>query len=245
MDGNLLVLCSERPTIDDYGNRIDENRNLLRKNEDGKYTNVEFKEVSVDEEKRVVNAMDLTLPVIPESIRDYKIIYADWETVITSDIKPLQEMIAYSETEEQIPVKLILDSGHNSSMMRKAYSETLTGIERPRIDYSFIAMENFMRLFSNSLHNNSIVSILPTFSKKDSPEVVRARSRVLESFKYNEEMMAKQYKGQAIEILPSISYTELEEVYSKAREEIIKIMSKPYSFEKTDLTDSDEEHGGR
>jgi len=241
MDGKLLVLCSERPTVDDYGNLIDEKRNLLSKNEDGKYINVEFEEVEVDENKRVVNAMDLILPVIPESIRDYDIIYADWETVITSNIEPLQEMTAYSRTEERIPVKLILDSGHNSSMIRKAYSETLTEIDRPSIDYSFIAMDNFMRLFSNSLHNNDVVTVLPAFSNSDSPEVVRARSRFLESFKYNEEMKAKLNRTQAISVLPSLSYKNFGEVHAKAQDEMIKIITKPYFFESQELTDDCDE----
>lgn len=241
MEGKLLVLCSERPNVDDYGNYIDEKRNLLYKYENGKYINVEFEELVIDDNKRVVNAMDLTLPVIPESIRDYDIIYADWETVITSNIEPLQEMEAYSRTKEQIPIKLILDSGHNSSMIRKAYSETLTEIDRPSIDYSFRAMDSFMRLFSNSLHNNDIVTVLPAFSSNDSPEVVRARSRFIESFKYNEEMKSKPNRTQPINVLPSISYENFGEIHTKAQDEMIKIMTKPYFFESQELTDDGDE----
>lgn len=245
MDGKLLVLCSERPTVDDYGNRIDENRNLLKENENGKYTNVEFEEVEVDESKRIVNAMDLILPVIPESIRDYEIIYADWETVVTSDIEPLIEMKQYANTKEQIPVKLILDSGHNSSMMRKAYMETLTEIERPRIDFSFLASDRFIKLLSDTLHKHDIVAVLPAFSENDSEEIVRVRSRVLEAFKNNEEMKAKQNGTEAIEVLESLSYTDFVEVLIRARDEMVKILSKPYPFEKPNLTDTNGEHGGR
>jgi len=241
MEGKLLVLCSERPTVNDYGNLIDEKRHLLRKNEDGKYINVEFEEVEVDENKRVVNAMDLTLPVIPDSIRDYDIIYADWETVITSDIQPLQEMTAHAGTKDQIPIKLILDSGHNSSMIRKAYSETLTEINRPSMDYSFIAMDNFMRLFSNSLHNYDIVTVLPAFSNNDSPEVVRARSRFIESFKYNEGMKSNLNRTQPINVLPSMSYENFGEVYAKAQDEMMKIINKPYFFETNELTEDGDE----
>ena len=228
MDGRLLVLCSERPTVDDYGNRIDENRDILRKTEAGKYVNIELEEVEVDEKERVVNAMDLLLPIEPHSIQGYDIIYADWETVAPSDIAPLQQMKTYSQNQEQIPFDLILKSDHKSSIMRKVYAETLTGIGRPRMDFSFIASDKFMRTFIDALQKNGIVSILPAFSKTDSQDVINARTTILNSLRTYINMRNMQETGEHIEILPGIIYEEYGEVYRKAQEEMMKILSKPF-----------------
>ena len=229
MDGRLLVLCSERPTVDDYGNRVDENREILRKTEDGKYVNMELEEVGeVDENKRDVNAMDLLLPVEPHSIQDYDIIYADWETVAPSDIGPLQQMKAYSLNKEQIPLGLIIKSDHKSSIMRKVYAEVLTAIGRASMDFSFIASDKFMRTFIDAMQKNGIVSILPAFSKTDSQDVIKGRMTVLNSLRTYIDILDKQNIGEHIEILPSMIYGEYGEVYRKAQEEMMKIISKPF-----------------
>ena len=228
MDGRLLVLCDERPTVDDYGNRIDENRNLLRPTEDGKYVNMELEEVEVDENKRVVNAMDLLLPVEPNSIQDYDIIYAAWETVAPSDIEPLRQMKSYSQNQEQIPFDLILKSDHKSSIMRKVYAETLTGISRPRLDFSFIASDKFMQTFVDAMQRNGIVSILPAFSKSDSQDIINSRVTILNSLRTYVDMRVTQNRGEHIEILPGMIYEEFGEVYGKAKEEMMKILSKPF-----------------
>lgn len=84
MEGKLLVLCGERPTINETGKRIDENGNLLLKR-DEKYLNTDEEEVEVDEHKIIINGMDLLNPMITESVEP-SILYVDWETVIPSDI---------------------------------------------------------------------------------------------------------------------------------------------------------------
>ena len=51
MDGKLLVLCGERPTIDENGRRIDEKGQLLTK-QGNEYRDIEGNVVQVDEHKK-------------------------------------------------------------------------------------------------------------------------------------------------------------------------------------------------
>lgn len=58
MDGKLLVLCGERPTIDENGRRIDEKGQLLTK-QGNEYRDIDGNVVQVDEHKKVISGMDL------------------------------------------------------------------------------------------------------------------------------------------------------------------------------------------
>lgn len=228
MEGKLLVLCRERPTINENGKRIDENGNLLLKR-DEKYLNTDEEEVEVDEHKIIINGMDLLNPMITESVEP-SILYVDWETIIPSDIEPLYEMVEYAETVDRIPSKLILKAQDNRSLMKKAHLETLLQKdkygERPCLDYRFQAMENFMQMFSDAILNNGIVSILPAYPNSEE-EINRARFKVMEAIRYRMQMNVRNAKQAKVDMLDPFYYDEYGEVYIKAQREMMKIMSKP------------------
>ena len=166
-----------------------------------------------------------------ESTQRSDIIFADWESVVPSDIQELQEMVAYSITQEIIPQKFFLGKGENQSLMKKAHLLRLLECERPSIDYRFQAIDDFFSLLSSSIENNMIVSVLPAFSNSDLPEVTRARLKVLESLKN----ICKMNNSRAVELLPVMNYENFGEVYGKAQDEMLKIMSKPYFFEEESI----------
>ena len=250
MDGKVLVLCGERPTINEYGDRLDENSNLLQKI-DGKYYNLSDEEVEVDEHKNVINGMTL-LNEISTDATNSDILFVDWETILSTDLQPLQEMIAYANSTEPIPPKVILNSSKNPSMLKKAYTDRLMLIDshniRPRIDYQFQAMDDFLQLFSRTLSKHMVATVLPAFAKSDSPEVNAARARFIKSWETVNEIRASKYSNSnedLIEVAEPIEYENFEEVYERASEEMQKVISRPYWFETTKNTLDDKEPGGR
>lgn len=138
MDGKLLVLCDERPTINSYRERIDENGDVLRK-ENGKYYNVNNQEVDIDEHKEIISGMELLNNINTPAINDSDILFVDWNTVVSSNIELLTEMKRLSENQETIIFKDILTNGKNESITEKAYYDILFEIDRisnrPCIDY--------------------------------------------------------------------------------------------------------------
>ena len=247
MDGKLIVLCGERPTINEYGERIDEQANLLIKKQD-KYFNINGEEIKVDEHKKVINGNDLLNDMMTESTEP-DMIFVDWETIIPSNIEPLQEMIAYSRTTQKIPAQIILDSGKNQSIMKRVHMNRLLLIdksqERPCIDYPLQAMEDFLQLFSTTLEKNGVVSILPTFPNSDDESINKSRLKLIQAWKNKNEIDAK-YKGKTlIDVLDPMSYDEFGEIYIKASNEMLNIISKPDWYESEKQGKETEEPGGR
>lgn len=244
MDGKLLVLCGERPTINKYGARIDENGNMLLER-NGKYIDINEKELEVDIHKKIISGIDLLDDMMTESTEP-DILFVDWESIITSDIGPLKEMIKYAQTTEKIPPQLILDSEKNPSLMKKAHINRLLQIdksnERPSYDYGCLAMEDFMQLFSKTIEKNGIVSILLTFPNQENSKINQARYRIMQSWKNRNEMKAKLKREEKVDILQPMNYDSFGEIYIRAHEEMLKIMSKPDWYEKNN---QDEELGGR
>lgn len=236
MEGKVLVLCSEKPTINEYCDRIDENGHLLKKDENNKWSNIDFDSVEVDEDKRVINAMDLVLPIEPESIRDSgSILFANWDSIIPSNIEKLQEMISCSANVDQIQPKQILDWGEFSSMMSKAHFDRLMTIEklglRPCVDYTFQAMNDFMILFSDTLEKHMICTVIPAFSTRDSEDIVKARIKLIKGWEYSNKMMAQTKGRKGIKVIEPVMYEDLREITKLADKEMVEIISAPYDFE--------------
>lgn len=242
MDGKVLVLCSEKPTINQYGERIDENGYLLEKTKDGKWVNNEGKEVKVDEHKRIINGMDLTLPITPESI-GYSvsdIIFANWESIMPSDIELLQRMVEYSRTKAEIPLQITLDYEKNRNLMAKAHLDRLNSIDnaglRPSIDYRFQAMDDFMRLFSKTLENHGIVTVVPTFSRTDAEEIINARRNVITTWRDNNTMTSKT-EGKTPIKLANCVIGGFKEAYEAGGREFMEVMSEPFFKENDPIGD--------
>lgn len=232
MDGKVLVLCSEKPTINEYGDRIDENGNLLKKGEAGEWFDILDNIVPVDEHKRVINAMDLLLPIEPESMRNSDIFFVNWENIIPSDIEPLQSLISYSATTEDVPFKLLLSV---KSMMQKAHVDRFIAIDkagrRPSIDYKFQAMDDFMRLFSETLDKNMIKSVIPAFSVRDSEDEINARTKLMSAWQNFNNMRAQTEGKGKIDVSSVVRYKDFGEIYETAGREVMNLISKPYDFE--------------
>lgn len=157
MDGKLLVLCGERPTINSHGAPIDEKGNVI------------YDDRPRDSHKRVISGMNLLNPMRTEALES-DILFVDWETIVTSDIEPLQQMKMYAFSTEPIPTQMILDSDKNPSLMKRAHMNRLMQLEkcfaRPSIDYGFQAMDDFMQLFTEAIQNKrNCISTSSIFSK--------------------------------------------------------------------------------
>jgi len=233
MDGKLLVLCGERPTINSHGDPIDEKGNVISK------------ENEKDSHKRVISGMNLINPIMTE-VLEPDILFVDWETIVTSDIEPLQEMKRYAFSSEPIPPQMILDSDKNPSLMKRAHMERLLQLDkhkaRPSIDYGFQAMDDFFEMFTEAVQKNGIVSILPAFPLNDQEEINRARFRVLKTWADRNSMNSINNREEKIEVLPAIDYISFGDVYDRAQMEMLNILSKPDWYEKGIV---DEEPGGR
>ncbi len=229
MDGKLLVLCDERPTIDEWENPIDQRGNILNK---------------CDECKRVINGLDLMNPMQTDST-DTDIIYADWETIVTSQIEPLMQMKQYAFSQESLPPKLLMENAVDKSLMQKSYFDTLLQLdksgERPRIDYGMLAMETFLNTFCNAISMNRILSIYPTFSENQDKKVISARMNILGAIGYKNKFRANKHQERIVNILNPIIYKKYGEVVSKAKDEILKIYNMPEFFKETE----DDELEGR
>lgn len=236
MEGKVLVICSESPTINEYGERIDEKGHLLKKDKTGNWIDIDFNSVEVDENKRVINTMDLVLPMEPESIRDSgSVLFANWESVIPSDIGNLQEMIRCSTGVDGIQPEQILDWGKFSSMMSKAHFDRLMTIEklglRPCVDYRFQAMNDFMKLFSETLEKHMICTVIPAFSTRDAEDTVKARIKLMKGWESSNKMISQTKGKKTIKLTEPVMYENLGEVARLADKEMIEIVSAPYDFE--------------
>ncbi|MCI9063106.1 MAG: hypothetical protein HFJ17_00625 [Clostridia bacterium] len=225
MDGKLVVLCDERPTINKYGDPIGENK---------------------DTHKRVISGIDLLNEMYTESIKS-DVLFVDWETVVPSDIGILEKMQQYAKTTDSISPEFILDCMRKQSLMQRAYLDRLTGLDklnmRPRMDYNFMAMDDFMKLLADSLYKNGAVKVLPAYKTDQEADINIARNRVIQTWSDNNKLRLQREKKTEIKLLPGMEYTEFGEVYTKAQEEYMKIIGEPYDFEENNDLQNDD--GGR
>lgn len=226
MDEKLLVLCGERPTIDENGRRIDEKGQLLTKREN-EYRDIDGNVVQVDEHKKVISGMDLLNPIETEATRP-NILYVDWETIIGSDGQSLQEMKHYAEIVDKLPARITLKGMEEPSLLKKAHWDTLMQMdrygERPSNSYKFRAMEQFEELFSKVMQTNGIVSILPALPVEDGEDVNQRRMKLLKSWDYGQKSSQRIRK---VEVLQPILYKTYDEVYKKVQDDIKEKYAKP------------------
>ena len=231
MDGKLLVLCGERPTIDENGRRIDEKGQLLTK-QGNEYRDIDGNVVQVDEHKKVISGMDLLNSMETESTKP-NILYVDWESIIGSDEgQSLKEMKHYAEIVDRIPTRIALEGMEGTSLFRKAYWDTLMQIDRygkrPTNSYVIQSQEQFEQTLSDIMKSNGIVSILPALPVEDGEDVNQRRMRLLRSWDYEQPSL---YGARKVEVLPPLSYTTYDEVYIKAQDEMRKIYAKPDGYQ--------------
>lgn len=224
MDGKLVVLCDERPTITEHGTRIGNDP---------------------DEHKRVINGLDLTSKMMTDSLQS-DILFVDWETIIPSNIETLREMSECAFSTDKIPVELMQKNLNKTSFMQNIYYERLLNISdrRPCIDYGFMAMDDFMRGFTNILAKNGVVRVLPTFKSTQIPEINNPRRKLIRAWQDNNNILSRVNNIEPIELLPEVFYEEYGEIYNKATDEYIKIIEAPYFFEKKD-NNPKKDDGGR
>lgn len=233
MDGKLLVLCDEKVNLNSSNQRVDENENILKPISRGVYQNKDLNEVKIEEHKDIISAVDLSLDIETENIRNREIIYTDWETLIPSDIEYLQTLTYYSRTSEDIPSEIIFEMlKKNNSVIERVYQEVFSSIERPSIDYSPKAMDSFMREFGRILQTNRIVKVLPTYREGTSNEIRNSRQRILNSFAYRNDTFSKIKGDRKVNVLPLTLYKNFGEVFARATDEKLKILSAPDWYDK-------------
>lgn len=229
MKKKLLVLCGERPTINETGERIDTNGNVLTKH-DGKYKNSEGNDVQVNESKNVIDIVQL-LNNKQLELNDTDILYVDWETLLDSDErKDLEEIAEYGALIERIPPKFVRKHSEKPSLMKKVYIDKLIKMERygerPSNHFKIYAMEEFMETFSKILQKNGVVLILPTLPSKDGEEINTRRMKLLKGWEYEQ-------KQKQVKVLQPLSYTNYEEVCTKAQEEAENLPNSGYNKNQT------------
>lgn len=207
MTEKLLVLCCEQYTIDKDGDFIDENNNKIMKVGKDKFINVKWEKVDVNEDRKIINAMDLIYPTIQKSIEEDKVILADWKSIIPINDNRLIEIEEYSKNNSQVPLDFLFDIGYNTSIKEKIYINTLMNENRPIKDFYYKANENFIKQFIEGLKRNNINSILPAFSKNDLPEIAIKRENFLKRIGRNNENISN--------ILPCFYYTGFNELKEK------------------------------
>ncbi len=250
MDGKLLVLCSERPTINETG---DLKGHLLKK--DGKqYFDTEGNEVNVEAGKRVFSAIDLLLPIVtPDGSRDGSdIFFVDWETVAPSNTEQLEELTSYAPPTVELPIQRMFKLTEKPNLAKRAYINRLCELKNAQremikggkldetlfgMDYGFLAMDDFLKSFSKAITNSGVVSILPAFSKSDSQKVIDDRFKILQAWKYQNDMESKLGRAPKIDIAKPVLYGDFAELREKASEEMIKIYSKPEFLEGGEMDD--------
>jgi len=170
----------------------------------------------------------LSLDIETENLKNREIIYTDWETFIPSDIEYLQTLASYSGTSEDIPSEIIFEMlKKNNSVIEMAYQEVFSRIERPCIDYSPRAMDYFMRKFDNILQVNRIVAVLPTYKENSDREIINSRQRILNSFAYRNDTFSKIKGDRKVDVLSPMLYRNFGEIYVRATDEKMKILSAP------------------
>lgn len=208
MPGKILVLCNESYNIDKDGDFVDKNGEKVIRVGEGKYIDIKWKQIDINEDKKIINTMDLTYPTIQKSVQDSEIILADWKTIVPSNMIALDEIKLCSQTHNQIPLELIFDSGYNSSIMRNVYADVLINQNRPITNFSFVAYEKFIQVFVEALKRNKINVILPSYSKDDEPpEVIVEREKLLNLLKNK-----KVNEVSSISILPYFSYKDFNDL---------------------------------
>lgn len=227
MDGKLLVLCGERPTIDENGRRIDEKGQLLTK-QGNEYRDIDGNVVQVDEHKKVISGMDLLNSMETEATKP-NILYVDWESIIGSDDgQSLQEMKHYAEIIDRIPARIALEGMKGTSLFKRVYWDTLMQIDRygkrPTNSYVLQAQDQFEQTLSDIMRTNGIVSILPALPVEDREDVNQRRMRLLRSWDCAQKSLQR---IRNVEVLPPLSYTTYGEVYTKAQHEMRSIYAKP------------------
>ena len=226
MDGKLVILCDERPTIDEFGRWIGKDE---------------------DTHKRIINGMDFLNVMMTESVRESDKLFVDWETVVPSNIESLVELQNYARTTETVPAEVLMNSVKNRNLMQRAYFDRFTSVNlsnmRPCLDYSFMAMDDFMRLLTDLFEKNGVVRVLPTFKNSQTQEINMARARVIKTWSDNNMMLSKINKKETIELLPEFNYDSFGEIYQKADEEYMKILSAPFFFEKQSQESKKDDEG--
>lgn len=219
MDGKVLVLCDELPK--DYGRYSVKDANYLAS---------DFCEQNDDSQK----------------------LFVTWDAIIPEDSEFLDRCAHYARTYEEIPADFAfckkgkIDPKYGNigkSIQEDSYLEALeSGIAYLRslaakgediqgmaidmaFEYPFRAMQRFLEDFSGVLNKHMVATVMPAVKNGTDPEVLRKRLMILEAWQNQDKFMRDAMSGAIVTSL--VSYDDFGEVYSKADEEVIKIMSLP------------------
>lgn len=219
MDGKLLVFCDEDVTLDEYGNRINNDFN-----------------------KDIISCLELDLHTETENTLNRDIFFVNWNTFIPNSLDFLNSArtIGSIGTDDKTQADLIFEGMKRKSLMEKSCLDSMgKGL---RIDFSLVAMNDFLNRFTDLLEKNRIVQVLPCYSKNQDKSVILNRRKILQTWNDRNQTFLNANcptitKGIDAKILDGIGYEEFSEVYIKAKDQMMKILSMPYFTENSEVQD--------
>lgn len=236
MDKKLLVLCDESPTIDEYGNRIDEKGNLIQRDTFEKYE----QESIMDKHKEVISILDLYVDIETKSTQNRDIFFVDWKTLIPEDLEFMQNIKQYGTIggSNMDFVQLMKQQmSHNQlSLLERTALDSISQQSQPRIDFPLIAMNCFLENFTSVLQKSRIGTILPTFSQKVQSQQCENRRKILKTWNDRNRTLLQANQltinnKTKCNVLPIMEYQDFGEIYKKAQEEMLKIFELPEGIE--------------
>lgn len=220
MDGKLLILCDELPG--------------------------DYKGYSVKDKNFLVSPMRY-----PED--DPERLFVCWDSIIPEDRAFIEACKHYARfTERPEPAFALSQRGKTDSrfgtlkgsIQEQSYLDTYNAlfdylrsvkdsggdlygeIMEKAVQFSFDANEKFFMDFSSLLQSNSVVRILPTYSRNTHAPTTAYRANILEAWQNANKFMTPDKKAGA-RVLPHIEYSEFGDVYSRSIDEMLKIYSMP------------------
>lgn len=209
MDGRLLVFCDEDVTLDESGNRLND-----------------------DIHKDILSSLELDLPMETDNLCNRDILFIDWKTFIPENLEFLNSVkfVGTRSADYETQSKLLFESMKVNSLMEKTCLDSVK--KGPRIDFPQVAMNDFLNKFTELLEKNRIVQVLPCYSRNQDESITLNRRRIMQTWNDRNQTFLNAdcptiTKSINTKILDGIEYEEFGEVYRKASNQMMEIMSKP------------------
>lgn len=208
MEGKLLVFCDEDVTLDEYGNRLN---------------NEKYKDI--------LSCLELDLSMDTANIQNRDIFFVDWKTFIPDNLEYLNSInfIGIRGADAETEGRIIFEGRKTKSLMERTCLDTMQ--KGSRIDFPQVAMNDFFNRFTDLLEKNRIIQILPCYSKNQDESITLNRRKIIYTWNSRNQTFLKANhrtitKSVNTDVLREIRYSEFGEVYRKASNQMMEIMSK-------------------
>lgn len=209
MEGKLLVFCDEDVTLDEYGNRL-----------------------SNEKYKDILSCLELDLPMETANTPNRDIFFIDWKTFMPDNLEYLNtiKFIGIRGANPETDGNIIFEGGKTKSLMERVCLDTLK--KGSSIDFPQVVMNDFFNRFTDLLEQNTIVQILPCYSENQDENITLNRRKIMHTWNDRNQTFLRANcrtitKSVNVDVLGEIRYSEFSEVYKKASNQMIEIMSRP------------------